>query len=94
MACIKNDDGTYKVFLKIKNLGNRHMPQLVETEFYDGSTKRIWWENNYWNNEDEFILMFQKTRKTKLDPDAQSLDVDYRNNSTKLKEKLHLTGLV
>ena len=36
------------------------MPQLVETEFYDGSTKRIWVENNYWNNEDEFILMFQK----------------------------------
>ena len=31
---------------KIKNLGNRHMPQLVETEFPDGSTKRIWWKNN------------------------------------------------
>ena len=52
----KNDNGTYKVFLKIKNLGNRHMPQLVETEYSDGSNKRIWWENNYWNNEDEFIF--------------------------------------
>ena len=29
----KNDDGTYKVFLNIKNLGNRHMPLLVEIEF-------------------------------------------------------------
>ena len=85
----KNDDGTYKVFLKIKNLGNRHMPQLVETEFYDGSTKRIWWENNYWNNEDEFIYdVSKKPVRLSLDPDAQSLDVDYRNNSTKLKRKI------
>ena len=85
----KNDDGTYKVFLKIKNLGNRHMPQLVETEFYDGSTKRIWWENNYWNNEDEFIYdVSKKPVRLSLDPDAQSLDVDYRNNSTKIKRKI------
>ena len=56
----KNGDGTYKVFLKIKNLGNRHMPQLVETEFSDGSTKKIWWENYHWNNEDEFTFNTQK----------------------------------
>ena len=85
----KNDDGTYKVFLRIKNLGNRHLPQLVETEFSDGSTKRIWWENNYRNNEDEFIFdVSKKPARLSLDPDAQSLDVDYRNNSTKLKRKV------
>ena len=64
------------------------MPQLVETEFSDGSTKRIWWENNYRNNEDEFIFdVSKKPARLSLDPDAQSLDVDYRNNSTKLKRK-------
>ena len=84
----KNDDGTYKVFLNIKNLGNRHMPLLVETEFSDGSYKRIWWDNSYWNNEDDFIFdVTQKPVRLNLDPDAQTLDVDYRNNSTKLKSK-------
>ena len=85
----KNVDGTYKVFLTIKNLGNRHMPQLIETEFFDGSTERIWWENNYWNNEDEFMFNVpKKPVRLCLDPDAQSLDVDYRNNSTKIKRKI------
>ena len=85
----KNDDGTYKVFLNIKNLGNRHMPLLVETEFSDGSYKRIWWDNSYWNNEDDFIFdVTQKPVRLNLDPDAQTLDVDYRNNSTKLKSEI------
>ena len=85
----KNDDGTYKIFLNIKNLGNRHMPLLVETEFYDGSNKRIWWKNNYWNNDDKFIFdVPQKPFRISLDPDAQMLDVDFRNNTTKLKRKI------
>ena len=84
----KNDDGTYKVFLDIKNLGNRHMPMLVETEFSDGSSNRIWWENNYWRNEDKFVYDVPlKPLKIVLDPDAQTLDVDYRNNSSRLSSE-------
>ena len=79
----ENKYGSYDVDVEIKNLGNRHMPLLVETELYDGSFDRIWWNNYDWNTNDTFSYSVpSKPKKVTLDPDVQLLDVDYRNNST------------
>ena len=85
----KNKDETYEVWLEIRNLGNRHMPMLVETEFSDGSIDRRWWKNYEWKNIDKFVFNVPRDPvKVTLDPDVQTMDVDYRNNSTKLSSKI------
>lgn len=59
------------------------MPLLVETELYDGSVDKRWWNNYEWNTNDVFSYSVpSKPKKVTLDPDVQLLDVDYRNNST------------
>ena len=79
----ENKYGSYDVDVGIKNLGNRHMPLLVETELYDGSVDRRWWNNYDWNTNDTFSYSVpSKPKKVTLDPDVQTLDVDFRNNST------------
>ena len=85
----KNEDGSYEVNIEIKNLGNRHMPLVVETELNDGSTDRRWWNNYDWNIKDTFSYMVpSKPKRVTLDPDVQTMDVDYRNNSTNLDYKI------
>ena len=85
----KNEGGSYDISVDIKNLGNRHMPLLVETEFYDGTSDRRWWNNYDWNIKDTFLYSVpSKPKRVTLDPDVQTLDVDYRNNSTNLDYKI------
>ena len=52
----KHKDGNYEVWLEIQNLGDRHMPMLIETEFSDGSIDRRWWQNYDWKNIDKFVF--------------------------------------
>ena len=72
----------------IKNKGLRFMPLLVETEYEDGSTDRQWWNRHLWRFED--TLKYSSKKKPKaitLDPDVQLMDLDYRNNSTKMDRR-------
>ena len=77
----QNDDGTWKVEIDIVKHGTREMPQLVEITFVDGSRERLWWKNHKWRKQDTFTFNIDKEAKSvALDPDAQTMDVDFRNN--------------
>ena len=77
----QNDDGTWKVEIDIVKHGTREMPQLVEITFVDGSRERLWWKNHKWRKQDTFTFNVDKEAKSvALDPDAQTMDVDFRNN--------------
>ena len=58
----KNKDETYEVWLEIRNLGNRHMPMLVETEFTDGSIDRRWWKITNGKILISLFIMFLETQ--------------------------------
>ena len=85
----KNNNGSYSIDLNIKSLGDRYMPLLIETELEDGSVYREWWENHLWRTKDtvNYIVPSKPVRIT-LDPDAQTMDVDLRNNTTRMDYKL------
>ncbi|MFL2982960.1 MAG: M1 family metallopeptidase [Candidatus Neomarinimicrobiota bacterium] len=84
-----NKNGSWDIELGINSLGNRFMPMLVETTFDDGSVSRKWWDEHLWRFQD--TLRYSTPKKplsVTLDPDAQTLDLDFRNNSTKMKKKI------
>ena len=82
----KNDADSWSVELDLRNYGSRYMPLLIETEMEDGSVHRNWWRNHLWRFQDtlRYNVHSNPVRVT-LDPDVQTVDVDYRNNTTKMK---------
>ena len=84
----KKTNNSWNIKLGIKSKGNRFMPLLVETKFEDGTTDRRWWKNHLWRFEDTFIYnVDKKPISVTLDPDVQTVDLDYRNNSTHMKRR-------
>ena len=78
-------NGKWKVNLEISSLGDRFLPILVETEFKDGTVNRRWWENHLWRFNDTLsYTVDQEPVRVTIDPDVQSVDLDYRNNTTKM----------
>jgi hypothetical protein len=85
----KNIDGTWTVNLGIKAIGKRFLPLLVETKFDDGTTNRRWWKNHLWRYDDIFTYSVDKKPiSVTIDPDVQTVDLDYRNNSTDMKKTI------
>jgi len=85
----QNKNGSWTIELGIDCIGKRFIPLLVETTFKDGTKDRRWWENHLWRYEDTFIYTVDKKPvKVTIDPDVQTVDLDYRNNTTAMKRKI------
>ena len=81
----KNDQDKWDVILPIKNKGDRFLPMLVYTENEDGSVDSLWWWNRKsWFSDTLRYEVDKKPKKITIDPFFQTLDVDYRNNTTKM----------
>ena len=84
-----NIDGKWAINLGIESKGTRFMPLLVETTFEDGTTDRRWWKNHLWRYEDTFnYSVDKKPVSVTIDPDVQTVDLDFRNNTTNMKKTL------
>ena len=84
-----NSDGTWSVKLGIESIGSRFIPLLVETTFEDGTTDRRWWKNHLWRYKDTFnYSVDKKPVSVTIDPDVQTVDLDFRNNTTNMKKNL------
>jgi hypothetical protein len=84
-----NGDGTWSVNLGIESIGSRFIPLLIETTFGDGTTDRRWWKNHLWRYEDTFnYSVDKKPVSVTIDPDVQTVDLDFRNNTTNMKKTL------
>ncbi|MBT6980923.1 MAG: M1 family metallopeptidase [Candidatus Marinimicrobia bacterium] len=84
-----NKDGKWTIDLGIESKGARFMPLLVETTFEDGTTDRRWWKNHLWRYEDTFnYSVDKKPVSVTIDPDVQTVDLDFRNNTTNMKNRL------
>jgi len=85
----QNKNGSWTIELGIDCIGKRFIPLLVETTFKDGTKDRRWWKNHLWRYEDTFIYTVDKKPvKVTIDPDVQTVDLDYRNNTTAMKRKI------
>ena len=85
----QTENGKWQVNIDIESVGDRFMPLLVETKFIDGSTDRRWWKNHLWRYKDTFTYTVDKKPvSVTLDPDVQTVDMDYRNNTTQMKRRL------
>ena len=81
-----NGDGTWSVSLGIESIGSRFIPLLIETTFGDGTTDRRWWKNHLWRYEDTFTYSVDKKPvSVTIDPDVQTVDLDFRNNTTNME---------
>jgi len=79
----EKSDGTWDVTLNIVRKGKRDMALLVETKLKDDSVHRTWWTNHKFRTSDSFTYNVPSEPKSAaLDPDVQTMDIDYRNNFT------------
>ncbi len=82
----KNERGTWDIELGINSLGDRFMPMKIKTSFDDGTAKTSWWDGHLWRFQDTLKYTTDKQPvSVVMDPDAQTLDMDLRNNTTKMK---------
>ena len=82
-------NNSWNVFLKIENKGSRFIPLKIETTYFDGTKDNRWWVNHPWRFSDTLSYSVNKKPiKVTLDPNVQTLDLDYRNNTTKIDRKL------
>ena len=85
----KKEEDSWDVELGINNLGNRFMPMKIKTYFRDGTSDDRWWDRHLWRFQDTLRYSTNKQPvKVVMDPDVQTLDMDLRNNSTKMKKTI------
>ena len=85
----KNERGTWDIELGINSLGDRFMPMKIKTSFDDGTAKTSWWDGHLWRFQDTLKYTTDKQPvSVVIDPEAQTLDMDLRNNTTKMKRKI------
>ena len=77
----KNEDGSWNVTMNIKRLGKRDMSQLIRTTLKDGSFHETWWKNHKFRTKDTFNYTTpDEPFFAELDPNAKTMDIDFRNN--------------
>ena len=85
----KNGDGKWDIDLEIKNYGKRFMPLKIKTSFSDGTFDTRWWQNHLWRYNDLFqYTVDKKPLKVTIDPESRLVDLDFRNNTTKMDNKV------
>ena len=85
----KNRDGKWDIDLEIKNYGKRFMPLKIKTSFSDGTFDTRWWQNHLWRYNDLFeYTVDKKPLKVTIDPESRLVDLDFRNNTTKMDNKV------
>ena len=83
----KNDQNKWDVTLPIKNNGDRFLPMLVHTKLEDGSIDSIWWSNrSSWFSDTLKYEVEKRPKQITIDPFYQTLDLDYRNNTTRMSK--------
>jgi hypothetical protein len=83
------DKNFWNINLEIENKGSRFLPIKIETLFSDGTKENRWWTNHLWRFDDTISYrVIKKPIKITLDPDVQTMDLDFRNNTTRMNKKI------